>query len=123
MIFNVVLTVIIIGIIVTFATSGSKSKKIEPLEVPPGASVKQSQDETTTRSGVFSGNSMNFVPQLNLGSTVNNCFGEYSCMTVVSSTESLSLTRNTIVQSDGQVACEDPQHPNQYATIYCDEKN
>lgn len=96
MIFNGALTVIIIAVIVIFASTGSKSKKIDPLEVPPGASVKQSQDETTTRSGVLSGNSMNFVPQLNLGSTVNNCFGEYSCLTLVNTTTFDSRTFTTI---------------------------
>lgn len=127
MIFNSALTVIIIAVIAIFASTGSKSKKIDPLEVPPGASVNQSQDETYTRSGLLSGNSVNIVPQINIASDVKNCLGDYSCMTVViSSTETSSSSlvgdRKTVVQSDGQVACEDPQHPNQYATTYCPQE-
>ncbi len=71
--------------------------------------------------------------QVNVLSDVRNeyydCLAANSCVwydttNTTSTSTSTSRTevngeRNTIIQSDGQIACEDPNNPNQYATVFC----
>lgn len=75
---------------------------------------------TNTRSGTASGNQVEVMSrnQLNLWSDVNNCYGDYSCMTVISTTTStvqntttdtrtnVNGDRNVVVGSDGAQLCE-----------------
>ena len=83
---------------------------------------------------VLSGNEVFSRNQLNAFSDVTNnyldCMGAYSCIvtdnsTVITNTATTNMSvdgdRNTVIQSDGQIACEDPNHPNQFGTSYCEE--
>ncbi len=75
---------------------------------------------TNSRTGTLSGNQVEVMSrnQLNLWSDVQNCYGDYSCMTIVTTTTSTVDTRNTttvngdrnvVIGSDGARLCEDPQ--------------
>lgn len=85
----------------------------------PGSSI------TNSRAGTLSGNQMELMSrnQVNLWSDVTNCFGDNSCVTIVTSTTSTvqnttTDTRNTVtttgdrnnvvIGSDGAQLCEDP---------------
>ena len=80
---------------------------------------------SNSRTGTLSGNQVEVMSrnQLNLWSDVQNCYGDYSCMTVISTTTSTvqntsTDTRNTVttngdrnnvvIGSDGAQLCEDP---------------
>ena len=82
----------------------------------PGSSI------TNSRAGTLSGNQVEVMSrnQLNLWSDVQNCYGDYSCMTVVTTTTSsvqntttdtrntttVNGDRNVVVGSDGAQLCE-----------------
>jgi hypothetical protein len=83
-----------------------------------------------TRSGTASGNQVEVLSrnQLNLWSDVQNCYGDYSCMTIVTTTTSTVDTRNTttvngdrnvVIGSDGARLCEDPT-THIYSTMACE---
>lgn len=77
---------------------------------------------TNTRSGTASGNQVEVMSrnQLNLWSDVQNCYGDYSCMTIVSTTTStventttdtrttVNGDRNVVIGSNGDRLCADP---------------
>lgn len=77
---------------------------------------------TNTRSGTASGNQVEVLSrnQLNLWSDVQNCYGDNSCVTVISTTTStvqntstdtrttVNGDRNVVIGSDGARLCEDP---------------
>lgn len=77
---------------------------------------------TNNRTGTLSGNQVETLSrnQLNLWSEVQNCFGDYSCMTVISTTTStvdnttvdagttIDGDRNVVVGSNGDRLCQDP---------------
>jgi hypothetical protein len=88
--------------------------------------VKKADGPTTTqntRSGTASGNQVEVMSrnQLNLWSDVQNCYGDNSCITVITSTTStvqntstdtrttVNGDRNVVIGSDGAQLCEDPQ--------------
>lgn len=84
----------------------------------PGSSI------TNNRAGTASGNQVEVMSrnQLNLWSDVQNCYGDYSCMTIISTTTStvqntstdtrntttVNGDRNVVIGSDGAQLCEDP---------------
>lgn len=68
--------------------------------------------------------------QVNAWSDVTNnyldCMGAYSCIVtdngqVITTTTTINGARNTIVQSDGQIACENPNAPGQYGAVWCQQ--
>jgi len=79
---------------------------------------------TNTRSGTASGNQVEVMSrnQLNLWSDVQNCYGDASCITVITTTTStvqntttdtrntttVNGDRNVVIGSDGARLCEDP---------------
>ena len=97
--------------------------------------VKQVDGGTTqnTRSGTASGNQVEVMSrnQLNLWSDVQNCYGDYSCMTVISTTTStvqntttdtrntttVNGDRNVIYSSDGTKLCPDPDNPGSWGDV------
>ena len=85
---------------------------------------------TDTRSGVLSGNQVEMLSrnQLNLWSDVQNCYGDYSCMTVISTTTSSTTNtsntstnvdgeRNVIYSSSGVRLCPNPDKPNEWGDV------
>jgi hypothetical protein len=93
-----------------------------------GRSGTNPTNATNSRTGTLSGNQVEVMSrnQLNLWSDVQNCYGDYSCMTIISTTtstvENTSTTvdnarntttingdRNVVIGSDGARLCEDPQ--------------
>lgn len=89
--------------------------------------VKKADGPTTTqntRSGTASGNQVEVMSrnQLNLWSDVTNCYGDNSCVTVITTTTStvqntttdtrntttVNGDRNVVIGSDGARLCEDP---------------
>lgn len=88
------------------------------LALPGDASSTRS--ESKNRSGLLSGNQTELLSrnQANIASTVTNCYGDYSCMTVISTTTSSESTttsstevsgeRNNVILSQwGQALCWD----------------
>lgn len=92
-------------------------------------------DATNSRTGTLSGNQVEVMSrnQLNLWSDVQNCYGDYSCMTIISTTTSTATSttvdntrntttvtgdRNVVIGSDGAKLCEDPQ-THIYTTTAC----
>lgn len=89
-----------------------------------GPDSKTPTNTTNTRSGTLSGNQVEVMSrnQLNLWSDVQNCYGDWSCMTVISTTTStvqntttdtrntttVNGDRNVVIGSDGARLCEDP---------------
>lgn len=70
-----------------------------------GPTASTTTSTTDTHSGVLSGNSVEVLSrnQVNLWSDVTNCYGDYSCMTVISTTTdttSMTSTNNTSVGGD-----------------------
>lgn len=77
---------------------------------------------TNTRSGTASGNQVEVMSrnQLNLWSDVQNCYGDGSCVTVITTTTTSTQNtstdtrttvngdRNVVIGSDGARLCEDP---------------
>lgn len=77
---------------------------------------------TSTRSGTASGNQVEVMSrnQLNLWSDVQNCYGDGSCVTVITTTTTSTQNtstdtrttvngdRNVVIGSDGARLCEDP---------------
>ena len=75
--------------------------------------------DTHNRSGVLSGNQMELMSrnQLNIASDVVNCYGDYSCLTVITTTTStvsnastdmsLDGDRNVVQQTGGGMECYD----------------
>lgn len=77
---------------------------------------------TNSRAGTLSGNQVDVLSknQLNLWSDVTNCYGDYSCMTIVTTTTStvqntstdvrtnttVNGDRNVVIGSDGAQLCE-----------------
>jgi hypothetical protein len=69
---------------------------------------------SNNRSGTASGNQVEVMSrnQVNLGGEVNNCYGDYSCSTVVTTTTTTDTRttvngdRNVVVASDGTRLCE-----------------
>ncbi len=90
-----------------------------------GPSKSDSTPTTNSRTGTLSGNQVEVMSrnQLNLWSDVQNCYGDYSCMTIVTTTTStvqntttdtrntttVNGDRNVVIGSDGARLCEDPQ--------------
>lgn len=85
-------------------------------------------DDTTTNNANVEALSRN---QVNLWSDVRNeyynCLAAGSCVTSVTTTSTetnspvtIDGDRNTIMQSDGQIACENPNAPGQYGTVWCE---
>ena len=87
--------------------------------------VKKADGPTTTqntRSGTASGNQVEVMSrnQLNLWSDVQNCNGDWSCVTIITTTTStvqntstdtrttVNGDRNVVIGSDGARLCEDP---------------
>lgn len=78
------------------------------------------KSESKNRSGVLSGNQTELMSrnQVNIASTVTNCYGDFSCLTVITSTTSTVSTsstdmslegdRNVIQQTSGGLECYDP---------------
>jgi len=101
-------------IILLIMTRGGPSSK----NTTPGSSI------TNSRTGTLSGNQVEVMSrnQLNLWSDVQNCYGDYSCMTIISTTTStvqntstdtrntttVNGDRNVVIGSDGAQLCEDP---------------
>lgn len=90
-----------------------------------GSSTKSgTTNATNSRTGTLSGNQVEVMSrnQLNLWSDVQNCYGDYSCVTIVTSTTStvqntstdvrtattVNGDRNVVIGSDGSRLCEDP---------------
>jgi hypothetical protein len=96
------LVVLVIGFSLgTRSGGGTSGLKVD--NPPQGAQISQSK--STSRSGFASGNTLQFVPQMNIASDVQNCLGDYSCSTIVSSTETL---RNEVtLQSEGDLTVRD----------------
>lgn len=89
----------------------------------------ESTSSGNTRSGVLSGNQTEVLSrnQINIASDVQNCYGDYSCMTVISTTTTSESTTSSstdvtttaggdvqyrdggIVFGDGVVRCWDTQ--------------
>ena len=90
----------------------------------PSKSGTNPTNATNSRTGTLSGNQVEVMSrnQLNLWSDVQNCYGDYSCMTVISTTTStvqntttdtrntttVNGDRNVVIGSDGAQLCEDP---------------
>ena len=91
----------------------------------PSKSGTNPTNATNSRTGTLSGNQVELMSrnQVNLWSDVTNCFGDNSCVTIVTSTTSTvqnttTDTRNTVtttgdrnnvvIGSDGAQLCEDP---------------
>jgi len=89
---------IMIGIIIfAFAMAGDGDKNVLK---------KVDQDPATTqntRSGTASGNQVELMSrnQLNLWSDVQNCYGDYSCMTIISTTT--ETVQNTTTETNNTV--------------------
>lgn len=98
-----------------------------------GGDYEHTETTTNTRAGVLSGNQVEVLSrnQLNLWSDVQNCYGDYSCLTVISTTTTTAestTTSNTDVtgernviysQFDGRPLCWDPAI-NTYTDLACD---
>lgn len=92
--------------------SGGPSSKNDT----PGSSI------TNNRAGTASGNQVEVLSknQLNLWSDVQNCNGDWSCVTIITTTTSTTQNtstdtrttvngdRNVVIGSDGARLCEDP---------------
>ena len=80
---------------------------------------------TDTRSGVLSGNQVEMLSrnQLNLWSDVQNCYGDYSCMTVITTTVTSNTStnvdgdRNVVYAADGTLLCPNPDKPNEWGDV------
>ena len=89
----------------------------------PSKSSTNPTNATNSRTGTLSGNQVEVMSrnQLNLWSDVQNCYGDYSCMTIVTTTTStaenttVDNTRNTttvngdrnvVIGSNGDRLCE-----------------
>ena len=95
----------------------------------PGSSI------SNNRTGTLSGNQVEVMSrnQLNLWSDVQNCYGDYSCITVVTSTTNTTQNtstdvrttttvngdRNVVIGNDGARMCEDPT-THIYSTLACE---
>lgn len=111
------------AIVLLILGSGGPSSKNDT----PGSSI------TNNRAGTASGNQVEVMSrnQLNLWSDVQNCYGDYSCMTVISTTTStvqntttdtrntttVNGDRNVIYSSDGTKLCPDPDNPGSWGDV------
>jgi len=102
------------AIVLLILGSGGPSSKNDT----PGSSI------TNNRAGTASGNQVEVMSrnQLNLWSDVQNCYGDYSCVTVITNTTTtvqntttdtrntttVNGDRNVVIGSDGARLCEDP---------------
>lgn len=97
---------------------------VAAMMMPGGGKSGEGGATTNSRTGTLSGNQVEVMSrnQLNLWSDVQNCYGDYSCMTVVTTTTStvqntttdtrntttVNGDRNVVIGSDGARLCEDP---------------
>ena len=114
--------------------AGAAMLLIASMLLPGDGKTSSSGSTTNSRTGTLSGNQVEVMSrnQLNLWSDVQNCYGDYSCMTVVTTTTStvqnttdtrttttVNGDRNVVIGSDGARLCEDPQ-THIYSTAACE---
>jgi hypothetical protein len=102
--------------------AGAIAVLVAAMLLPGDGKTSGSGSTSNSRTGTLSGNQVEVMSrnQLNLWSDVQNCYGDYSCMTVVSTTTSTTANtttdtrttvngdRNVVIGSDGAQLCEDP---------------